>query len=80
MAFRNQSPLFVTVPSYDPTVVNKVEHPLVDRQNSVITWHVIPHQTYQAPRDSLDEQGPRPRVTLHQDYSTLVQLSGIKRR
>lgn len=35
----------------------------MDRQSSVITWHVVPHQIYQVPRDGLDEQGLRPRVT-----------------
>lgn len=36
----------------------------MDRQSSVLTWHVVPLQTCQVPRDSLDEQGLKPRATL----------------
>lgn len=36
----------------------------MDRQTSVLTWHVVPLQTCQVPRDSLDEQGLKPRATL----------------
>lgn len=36
----------------------------MDRQSSDLTWHVVPHQTCQVPRDSPDEQCLRPRATL----------------
>lgn len=32
--------------------------------DSCVTWHVAPHETCQAPRKSLDEQGLRPRAAM----------------